>query len=69
MNNPVSPDTEPVRLYGWAALVVGLALNAVLGWALDLDVRTIVATVTTMALTSIGGLSFARSRVTPVSKD
>jgi hypothetical protein len=58
--------TEPVRLSGWTALTVGIALNAVLGWALNLDVRAIVASATVMALTSIGGLEWARSRVTPV---
>lgn len=55
-------DTEPVRLSGWVALLVGLALNAVLAWGLSLDLRTAVVMITTMALTSIGGLEFARSR-------
>lgn len=58
----VLSDREPVRLGGWFAFAVGLALNAVLGWAMELDLKTIVITVTTMALTNIGGLEFARSR-------
>ena len=61
--------TEPVRLSGWVALIVGLALNAVLGWALDIDVKAIVAMSATLALTSIGGLEWARNRVTPVGTD
>lgn len=56
----MNPETEPVRLGGWTALVVGIGLNALLGWALDLDLRAIVATTTVMALTSIGGLEWAR---------
>lgn len=64
----MNPETEPVRLGGWVALAVGIALNALLGWALDLDVKAIVATTTTMALTSIGGLEWARQNVwSPVS--
>lgn len=53
-------ETEPVRLRGWTALVIGLGLNGVLAWGLGLDLRSSVVLITTMALTSIGGLEFAR---------
>jgi hypothetical protein len=59
--------TEPVRLGGYTALAVGLTLLAVIGWASGLDVRQVVLQVATVALTSIGGLEFARARVTPVA--
>lgn len=53
-------ETEPVRLYGWVALVVGLALLAALGWALDVGAKAIVAQVVVVALTQVRGLEFAR---------
>ena len=63
-------DTEPVRLTGWTALAVGLALLAIIGWTQGLDVRAIVGQVAVVALTSIGGLEFARSKVwSPASLD
>lgn len=61
-------DTEPVRLTGWTALAVGLALLAIIGWTQGLDVRAIVGQVAVVALTSIGGLEFARAKVTPAGK-
>ena len=56
---------EPVRLSGWTALTVGLALVAVFLWSTGADVRQLVGTVAIVALTSIGGLEFARGQVTP----
>ena len=65
-----TPDTEPVRLTGWAALAVGLALMAVIGWSQGLPVQAIVGQAAVVALTSIGGLEFARSKVwSPKSLD
>ena len=61
-------DTEPVRLTGWTALAVGLALLAIIGWTQGLDVPAIVGQVAVVALTSIGGLEFARAKVTPAGK-
>lgn len=57
--------TEPVRLTGYVALAIGLALLAIIGWSQGLDVRAIVGQLAVVALTSIGGLEFARQRVTP----
>lgn len=56
---------EPVRLNGWAAMAVGLALLALLGWSMDAPTKAIVAQVAVVALTSIGGLEFARHHATP----
>lgn len=61
-------NTEPVRLTGWLALAAGLILTATYSWATGLDVREIVGQLTIMALTSIGGLEFARSKVTPTGR-
>lgn len=55
--------TEPVRVSGWVALIVGLVLTAGFSWATGLDVREIVGQLTIMAITSIGGLEFARQQV------
>jgi hypothetical protein len=60
-------EREPVRLAGYTALVVGLLLLAVIGWAFGADFKTIVGQVAAVALSSIGGLEFARHQVTPVA--
>jgi hypothetical protein len=60
-------EREPVRLSGYSALVVGLALLAIIGWTQGLDVRAIVGQVAVVALSSISGLEFARAAVTPVA--
>ena len=53
-------EEEPVRLNGWVALIVGLGLLAMLGWSLGSPPEAIVAQVVVVALSSIGGLEFAR---------
>ncbi len=58
----MSPDTEPVRLGGWVALLVGLSLSAVVQWALGADVKVIVGGAATTALSVIGGLEWARGQ-------
>ena len=57
--------SEPVRLSGWTALVVGLSLSGLLLWSMGTEVRQIVGALSVMAITSIGGLEFARAKVTP----
>ena len=59
-------DREPVRLSGYPALAVGLALVAAFLWSTGADLRQIVGALAITALTSIGGLEFARHQVTPV---
>ena len=56
---------EPVRLNGWTALLVGLALVGAWLWSTGADVRQIVGVLAITAITSIGGLEFARGRVSP----
>ena len=63
----MSSDREPVRLSGYPALAVGLALVAAFLWSTGADVRQIVGALAITALTSIGGLEFARHQVTPVA--
>ena len=58
-------NEEPVRLSGWTALLVGLVLSGVLLWSMDAELRQIVGALSVMAITSIGGLEFARAKVTP----
>lgn len=61
-------EREPIRLAGYTSLVVGLILVAVIGWASGLDVRAIVLQLATLALSSVGGLEWARGHVwSPVS--
>jgi hypothetical protein len=55
-------DTEPVRLTGWTALVVGLALNAIVLWSLDTPVKAIAGGTAVLALSVIGGLEWARTK-------
>jgi hypothetical protein len=59
-------DREPVRLSGYTALAVGLVLLAIIGWSQGIDGQAIVGQLAVVALTSIGGLEFARRQVTPV---
>jgi hypothetical protein len=56
---------EPVRLNGWAALTVGLALLAIIGLTMGAPLTAVVGQVAVVALTSIGGLEFARRHVSP----
>ena len=65
----LNTSEEPVRLNGWTALLVGLALMAVIGWSQDLPWQAIVGQVAVVALSSIGGLEFARGQVTPTGRD
>jgi hypothetical protein len=58
-------NREPIRLSGYTALAVGLALLAIIGWTQGHDLKTIVGQVAVVALSSIGGLEFARTQVTP----
>ena len=60
---------EPVRLAGWSALAVGLVLNGLILWSAGANAEVIVGALATMAVTSIGGLEFARSKVTPTRRD
>ena len=60
---------EPVRVSGWAALIAGLGLNAAFLWSTGADLRQIVGALAIVAVTSIGGLEFARSQVSPVNRD
>ena len=63
-------ENDPVRLTGWTALAVDLALIAIFAWTQGLDVQAIVGQVAVVALTSIGGLAFARGNVwSPASLD
>jgi len=57
---------EPVRVSGWAALVAGLGLNAAFLWSTGAELRQIVGALAIVAVTSIGGLEFARTQVSPV---
>lgn len=59
---------EPVRLSGWTALLVGLGLVGAWLWSTGADVRQIVGVLAITAITSIGGLEFARGQVTPTGK-
>ena len=59
---------EPVRLNGWTALLVGLALVAAWLWSTGADVRQIVGVLAITAITSIGGLEFARTKATPAAR-
>lgn len=59
-------ESEPVRLSGYAALVVGFVLSAGFLWATGADVRQIVGSLAMLGLTSIGGLEWARAHVRPV---
>lgn len=56
-------DEEPIRLSGYPAMIVGLVLLGALGWSQGLDVQQIVGQLAVVAITSIGGLEFARLRV------
>lgn len=56
---------EPVRLNGWAALLVGLVLLAVIGLSMGAPPLAVIGQVAVVALSSIGGLEFARNQVTP----
>ena len=60
---------EPVRVSGWAALIAGLGLNAAFLWSTGADLRQIVGALAIVAVTSIGGLEFARTQVSPVNRD
>ena len=60
---------EPVRLHGWTALAVGLALLAIIGLILGAPLSTVVGQLAVVALTSIGGLEFARRHVSPTGRD
>ena len=62
----MNTSREPVRLSGYPALTVGLALVAAFLWSTGADLRQIVGALAIVALTSIGGLEFARHQVTPV---
>lgn len=57
--------TEPVRLSGYTALAVGLFLQGLILWASDVDIRPLVGVLAATATSSIGGLEFARRKVTP----
>lgn len=61
-------EKEPVRVSGWVALVLGLALLTAFGWSQGLDARQLVGQAAIVAITSIGGLEFARSRVSPTDR-
>ncbi len=61
----LNSDDEPVRLYGWTALVAGAALVAAFLWSTGADARQIVGALAILGLTSIGGLEFARKQVSP----
>jgi hypothetical protein len=56
---------EPVRLAGWTALAAGCGLVAAFLWSTGSDVRQIVGVLALLCITSVGGLEFARSHVTP----
>ena len=58
-------SNEPVRLSGWTALLAGLVLSAALLWSTGAEARQIVGALSVIAITSIGGLEFARAKVTP----
>ena len=59
---------EPVRLNGWAALTVGLILSGVILWSAGTPVPGIAGALAAMAISSIGGLEFARKHATPASR-
>ena len=59
---------EPVRVSGWVALTIGLALQAAILWAVDTPTKAIVGALALQAVLSIGGLEWARNRVTPVDR-
>lgn len=61
-------EQEPVRLNGWTALVVGIGLLVALGWSLGAPVEAIVAQAVLVAMSSIGGLEFARKHATPEAR-
>lgn len=55
-------EREPVRLGGWASVLVGLALNAIIQWAMGVEPMAILGGSASMALSVIGGLEWARGR-------
>ena len=61
----LNTQQEPVRLTGWTALIVGLALVGAWLWSTGADLRQIVGVLAITAITSIGGLEFARGKVSP----
>ena len=60
---------EPVRLSGWTALAVGLGLLAVIGLSMGAPPLAVLGQAAAVALSSIGGLEFARGQVTPTGRD
>lgn len=52
--------TEPVRLTGWYALIVGLLIEVGLLWTLDTPVKAIVAAVLVTASAQVSGIEWAR---------
>lgn len=65
MTEPRLGESEPVRLGGYVALVAGLILLGLIGWASDLTVKQIVLQLATVALTQVGGLEWARAHAVP----
>jgi hypothetical protein len=60
-------EREPVRLSGYTALAVGLILLAVIGWSQGVPFQALAGQLAAVALSSIGGVEFARLKVTPVA--
>lgn len=53
-------QSEPVRLSGWWALIVGLVVEVGLLWAFETPTRAIVAAVLVTITTRVGGIEWAR---------
>lgn len=61
--------TEPVRVSGWTALAVGAGLQAIILAAAGTPWLGIAGALAAQLLLSIGGLEWARNRVSPVPRD
>lgn len=59
--------TEPVRLSGYTALTVGIILQAIILAAAGTPALGIAGALASQLLLSIGGLEWARNRVSPTA--
>ena len=63
----MDPEREPLRVRGYAAIVVGVILMAAIGWSMGLNAQQQVGQIATALLMSVGGVEWARRHVEPSS--
>lgn len=64
-HGPTSPETEPLRVKGASSVILGAILAMIVGvFGLDLSWEKAAAVVALAALSSIGGLEWARGTFT-----